>query len=49
MYLEIFLVDFTVFRVFLEFRGILRKYLNFAGPRPCEISEALLFSHKKKA
>ena len=24
-----------------EFRGILRKYLNFAGPRPREISEAL--------
>ena len=24
------------------FRGISRKYLNFAGPRPCEISEALL-------
>ena len=27
------------FRIFL---GILRKYLNFAGPRPSEISEALL-------
>ena len=38
MYLEIFLADFVVFRVFL---GISRKYLNFAGPRPCEISEAL--------
>ena len=25
-----------------EFRGILGKYLNFAGPRPCKISEALL-------
>ena len=25
-----------------EFRGISRKYLNFAGPRPREISEALL-------
>ena len=24
-----------------EFRGISRKYLNFAGPRPREISEAL--------
>ena len=38
MYLEIFLADFTVFRVFL---GISRKYQNFAGPRPREISEAL--------
>ena len=38
MYLEIFLVDFAVFRVFL---GISRKYLNFEGPRPHEISEAL--------
>ena len=34
MYLEIFLADFTVFR------GILRKYLNFPGPEPREISEA---------
>ena len=36
MYLEIFLVDFAVFRVFW---GISR---DFAGPRPREISEALL-------
>ena len=35
MYLEIFLADFAVFR------GISRKYLNFAGLRPREISEAL--------
>ena len=35
MYLAIFLADFAVFR------GISRKYLNFAGPRLCEISEAL--------
>ena len=35
MYLEIFLADFAVFRVFL---GISR---DFAGPRPHEISEAL--------
>ena len=43
MYLEIFLADFAVFGVFFffEFRGILRKNLNFAGPRPREISEAL--------
>ena len=41
MYLEIFLADFAVFRVFLEFRGISRKYLNFAGPRPRKLSEAL--------
>ena len=41
MYLEIVLADFAVFRVFWEFRGISRKYLNFAGPRPREISEAL--------
>ena len=38
MYLEIFLADFAFFR---EFRGISRKYPNFAGPRPREISEAL--------
>ena len=38
MYLEIFLTDF---KVFWEIRGISRKYLNFAGPRPREISEAL--------
>ena len=38
MYLEIFLADFAVFRVF---GGISRKYLNFADPRPREISEAL--------
>ena len=38
MYLEIFLADFAVFRVFL---GILQKYLNFASLRPREISEAL--------
>ena len=37
MYLEIFLVDFAVFRVFL---GISR---DFAGPQPHEISEALAF------
>ena len=42
MYLEIFLADFAVFRVFLgEFRGISRKHLNFAGPRSRELSEAL--------
>ena len=35
MYLEIFLADFAVFRIFW---GILR---NFAGPQPREISEAL--------
>ena len=29
-------------RVFLEFRRISRNYLNFAGPRPREISEARL-------
>ena len=38
MHLEIFLADFAVFRVFW---GISRKYLNFAGPRPRELSEAL--------
>ena len=30
------------FVFFWEFRGISRKYLNFAGPRPVEISEALI-------
>ena len=39
MYLEIFLADFAFFG---EFREISQKYLNFAGPRPREISEALL-------
>ena len=41
MYLEIFLADFVVFRVFL---GISRKYLNFASLRPHKISEALIRS-----
>ena len=41
MFLEIFLADFAVFPFFWEFRGISRKHLNFAGPRPREISEAL--------
>ena len=45
MYLEIFLADFAVFSIFWEFRRISRKYLNFAGPRPREISEALLNGH----
>ena len=31
------------FAFFWEFRGISRKYLNFAGPRPREISEALFY------
>ena len=44
MYLEIFLADFAVLRVFLEFHGISRKCLNFVGPRPCKISEALNIS-----
>ena len=48
MYLEIFLADFPVFRVFWEFRGILQNYLNFAGPRPPEISEALMFCFHQK-
>ena len=29
------------FTFFWEFRGISRKYLNFAGPQPHEISETL--------
>ena len=41
MYLEIFLADFAVFHFFWEFRGISRKYLNFAGPQPREIPETL--------
>ena len=44
MYLEIFLGNFAVFRVFWQFRGISRKYLNFAGPQPREISEALFIA-----
>ena len=45
MYSEIFLAYFAVFRVFFwEFRGISQKYLNFAGPRPREISEALFIA-----
>ena len=35
MYLETFLADLAVFR------RISRKYLNFTGPRPREISEAM--------
>ena len=46
MYLEIFFADFAVFRVFGEFRGISRKCLNFAGPRPREISEALYLGNE---
>ena len=42
MYLEIFVADFAVFRVFW---GISRDFAEipeyFAGPRPREISEAL--------
>ena len=38
MYLEIFLAYFAFF---LEFRRISWKYLNFAGLRLREISEAL--------
>ena len=41
MYLEIFLADFAVFR------GISRKYLNFAGPRPRELSEALIKARRR--
>ena len=41
MYLEIFLADFAVFRVFW---GISRY---FAGPRPREISEALIKAQVK--
>ena len=41
MYLEIFLADLEVFRIFGEFCGISRKYLNFAGPWLRDISEAL--------
>ena len=37
-------MDFAVFRVFWGFRGISRKYLNFAGLRPREISEALVLA-----
>ena len=33
------------FAFFWEFRGISWKYLNFAGPRPREISEALVISY----
>ena len=44
MYLEIFLADFAVFRVFWGIRGISRKYQNFAGPRLREISEALTYT-----
>ena len=43
MHLEIFLADFAVFRVFW---GISLKYLNFAGPRPRELSEALNRGHQ---
>ena len=47
MYLEIFLVDFAVFRVFLGISRDFGEYLNFAGLRPHEISEALLTAGKK--
>ena len=38
-----FLADFAFLG---EFRGISRKYLNYAGPRPREISEALTIFYK---
>ena len=38
MYLEIFLADFAVFRFFLGISW------DFAGPRPREISEALILT-----
>ena len=42
MYLEIFLADFAVFRVFLRIsRDFAEIPEYFAGPRPREISEAL--------
>ena len=41
MYLEKFLVGFTVFRVFWGISRDSWKYLNFTGQRPREISEAL--------
>ena len=47
MYLVGFLTNFAVSRVFFcKFRGIPRIYLNFAAPRPCEISEALKITKK---
>ena len=42
MYLKYFWRISRYFAFFGEFRGISRKYLNFAGPRPREISEALI-------
>ena len=41
MYLIRFRLNFVVFACFCEFHGISRIYLNFAAPRPREISEAL--------
>ena len=41
-YLEIFWRISRYLAFLGEFRGISRKYLNFAGPRPREISEALM-------
>ena len=41
MYLEIIWRISRYFAFFWEFRRISRKYLNFTGPRPREISEAL--------
>ena len=43
MYLEIFLADFAVFRVFGGNSRISRKTLKFAGSRPRELSEALVY------
>ena len=47
MYLEIFWRISRYFVFFWEFRGISRKYLNFTGPRPREISEALARRQRK--
>ena len=42
MYLVTFLANFAGFGMFCGFRGISRIDLNFAAPRPREISEALV-------
>ena len=41
MYLEIFLADFAIFRVFWGISQDFTEIPDFAGPRPREISEAL--------
>ena len=48
MYLEIFLADFAIFRVFWGISRDFAEIPEFVGPRPREISEALYYGRQSK-